>query len=539
MLDKRQGLSARIFLLHSKLATSLSVFLFLVCVTGTFSLLRDEIRTWEQAHHHAEQIADAHEFRFVPAEMQDKAITELLSHLYQTGTAFIESPIYVRLPYAQGDFAKVDYQPLLPNPVTKEREWQSVYLHPFAPTTRFNATDYYLSEVFYNIHHYLHLPNGEYLVGVATLFGLLIAVSGIVLAWKQRQRIFQRTTQSGTAAWRHWHRQIGALAFPVVIVIFFTGVILTLGIVFQASYALLLYDGDQKALRADAGYIRTVREPALDVSQPNNQLAYVDAMRFIAYRLRQARAELAPFQIKYIAAYNLHAQNAVLEVEGFGPDVFPHRKRIHIELVTGKVRYKTVATYDNDVRRTLELVHQLHFANFAGAWVKWVYLLLSMMLCVLIASGCLVWLSRFRKTRQVAEQTVKRWQSAVIGGLSAVLAACTFTIFSARILPTSDLLGYARGDLLLWIFSGVLLLVSAGSFIRTYQVARLSLHASQFTLLALLGFELLWLIHHVMQDTVVWMLVQDILLVNTAWGLLLIGVVTLKRALPSHFVPLK
>lgn len=536
MLDKRQGLSARMFLLHSKLATGLGVFLFLICVTGTFSLLRDEIRTWEQAHHNVQSISDAYEFRFVPTEMQDKAIVELLSHLYQTGTAYIEAPIYVRLPYAQGDFAKVDYQPLLPDSVTKEREWQSTYLHPYSLETRFSSDDYYLSELFYHVHHYLNVSNGEYIVGIATLFGLLIAFSGIVLAWKQKHRLLHRASQTGSGAWRHWHRQMGVLAFPIVVVLFFTGVILTLSIVFQASYAILLYEGDQKALRADAGYINTKREAALDVSDPNNQLGYADAMRLIGYRLKQARKELGAFQLKYIAAYNLHSQNAVLEVEGFGTDVFPHRKRIHLALTSGKVLFKTVETYDNDVRRTLELVHQLHFANFAGAWLKWVYVFFSAVLCVLIGSGCLVWLNRYQKTRQASANSIKYWQSAILGGFTAVLTASVVAVLAARLLPSSDVMSYSRGDVLTYLFTLTLGIVFTGSFIRLRKVTWLSLQLSQFMLFALLGYELLWLMHHFTQTPVVWMLVQDLLLVNGSWLLLLLGVVLLKRVLPKYTI---
>lgn len=538
MLDKRQGISARIFLLHSKLAVGLSAVLFLVCVTGTFSLLRDEIRTWEQAHHHAEALAQAYEFGYVPDAMQDTAITQLLSHFYQSGIAFIESPIYIRLPYGQGDFAKVDYQPLLPDPTSKQREWQSTYVQPYALTTQFSPHDYFLSELFYSVHHYLNLPNGEYIVGIATLFGLLVALSGLVLVWKQRQRIFQRNTQQGVGAWRHWHRRFGLVAFPIVFILFFTGIILTLGIVFQASYAVLLYSGDQAALRADAGYIRTQRPPALDVTVPNNQLAYVDAMRMIPYRLKQAREALAPFKVKYISAYNLHAQNAVLEVEGFGTEIFPQRKRIHIELMSGKVLFETTNTYDNDVRRSLELVHQLHFANFTGAWMKWLYIGLSALLCVLIASGTLVWLARYQKTRQVVPAQIKRWQSFVYGSFAAVFTACTFAIFSARFLPSSEMLGYLRGDLVTYVFTLTLFIVFAGSYFRVYQFPLRSLQVCQLTLFALLGFELFWLVNHFTQPTIAWMLVQDLLLVDVMWLLLLMGVTMLKRAIRSNQVAL-
>lgn len=534
MLDKRQGISARIFLLHSKLAVGLSAILFLVCVTGTFSLLRDEIRTWEQAHHNVEALAQAQEFAYVPNDMQDAAITHLLSHFYQSGIAFIESPIYVRLPYAQGDFAKVDYQPLLPDAISKQREWKSTYVQPYALNTQFSPHDYFLSELFYSVHHYLNLPNGEYVVGFSTLFGLLIVASGLVLVWKQRHRIFQRNTQRGVGNWRHWHRRFGLMAFPVAFILFFTGLILTLGIVFQASYAVLLYGGDQEALRADAGYIRTQRNPASDVTVLNNQLAYVDAMRMIPYRLKQAREALAPFQMKYVAAYNLHAQNAVLEVEGFGTESFPQRKRIHIELTSGKVLFETTNTYDNDVRRSLELVHQLHFANFTGVWMKWLYIVLSALLCVLIASGTLVWLARYQKTRQVLTSQIKYWQSFVYGSFTAVFTACTFSIFSARFLPSSEALGYLRGDLVTYVFTVALFIVFAGSFFRAYQFSLRSLQVCQFTLVALLGFELLWLVNHFMQPTISWMLVQDILLVDVMWLLLLIGVEMLKQAIRTN-----
>lgn len=544
MLDKRQGFSARLFLLHSKLAIGLSLLLFLVCVTGMFSLLRDEIRTWEQAHHNALYLTEAESFVAMSDDRQDQVITDLLQQLYQQGTAFIEAPIYIRLPYGQSDFAKVDFQPLLVNPETQKREWQSIYLHPDAPNVSFTSQEYSLSELFYRVHHELKLPNGEYVVGVATLFAMLIAISGMVLVWKQKRRLLQRSTQQGAASWRHWHRQLGVIALPVVLIVFFTGLILTLGIVFQASYALFLYDGNQKALRADAGYVSTTREPALDTANPNNQFAYPDVMRLLPYRLKQARKALAPFAVKYIAAYNLHAQNAMLEVEGFGTDDFPHRKRIHVELATGKIRYQTNNTYDNDVRRTMELVHQLHFGTFTGVWMKWLYVALSFVLCVLIVSGSLVWLSRYQKLRQASLESVRRWQASIIGGFSAVMSACVVAIFLARVLPSSEFLGIERGALVNSAFAVVLLGVFCASFLQDrtlpfftgltfniplLKVPRLSLQISQFTLLALLGVELLWLLHYSIREQLSWMLIEDILAANIGWLLLLVGVTGLRR----------
>ena len=87
-------------------------------------------------------------------------------------------------------------------------------------------------------HHLLAGETGEWVTGIAGIFGLLFVITGAILWWRSRRafewRLWPRRLQPGPIV-RH-HRDFGILVAPLLLISFLTG----LGMLFPAATRLVL-----------------------------------------------------------------------------------------------------------------------------------------------------------------------------------------------------------------------------------------------------------------------------------------------------------
>jgi uncharacterized iron-regulated membrane protein len=132
-----------------------------------------------------------------------------------------------------------------------------------------------LMSLLFDLHaHLMAGEGGERVGGIVGLFGVLLAVTGLVLWWPARRLFSPRTLlPRGTSrrALIHWHRDLGLIASPILLVLLLTGS----GLVFYNAAGALLngmfgdpavaaeapaeYTGPPVAL-ADAAILARVRE---------------------------------------------------------------------------------------------------------------------------------------------------------------------------------------------------------------------------------------------------------------------------------------
>jgi uncharacterized iron-regulated membrane protein len=165
----------------------------------------------------------------------------------------------------------------------------------------------------FDLHaHLMAGEGGERVGGVVGLFGVLLAVTGLVLWWPARRQFSARSTLPvGTTrrALIHWHRDLGALSSPILLVLLLTGS----GLVFYNTAGALLnglfgdrfvageappeYTGPPAAL-ADAALLARVREEF-----PAARLVFyyppADGAAHSEFRLRQP-CELHPNGRSYL-----------------------------------------------------------------------------------------------------------------------------------------------------------------------------------------------------------------------------------------------
>ena len=132
----------------------------------------------------------------------------------------------------------------------------------------------------FDLHHHLFASEtGEWVTGVAGIFGLLFVITGSILWWRSRRafewRLWPRKMQPGPVV-RH-HRDFGIIVAPLLLVSFLTG----LGMLFPSAANILL---------SPWGAIETSKKPP--TVEPAQRPASVAAM------LRDAKARFPNAELR-------------------------------------------------------------------------------------------------------------------------------------------------------------------------------------------------------------------------------------------------
>ncbi|MCC8361958.1 PepSY domain-containing protein [Lysobacter sp. A6] len=232
-------------------------------------------------------------------------------------------------------------------------------------------------DFFFELHYNLHAGNlGMYIVGLAGMFAFVAIVAGIFI----HKRIFKdfftfRPAAGNQRAWLDAHNLTGVLGLPFHLLISYTGVI-----IFATSYMFAGvnagYGGDINKLYIDAGDFYEREE----VGRPLGPMTSVEAL------LADAQARLgAP--VTWASIHHPHDASATIALGG------DHDRRVAWNFHQ--------ATYDAADGRLLHVTPPpktayhaytwlggLHMAQFGGSSVRWLYFLLGLAGCVMIASGC-------------------------------------------------------------------------------------------------------------------------------------------------------
>lgn len=283
-------------------------------------------------------------------------------------------------------------------------------------------------QFFFQLHYDLHAGLwGMYLVGLTGMLMMVALVAGVITHKKIFKDFFMlRWRGGGQRAWLDGHNLAGVLGLPFHLMIAYTGVA-----IFAASYIFggtqASYGGDVEKFYEEAGgfYERP------EVGRPLESLHSVDALVADA-RLRMG----APVEWASIH----HPADASATI-AFGTDhsrrVAWDMQQVHYDAATGAfVHQSTPATAGYD---TYAFLGGLHMAQFGGAPLRWLYFVLGLAGCVMLATGMHVWV-RKREQRVAAAGIasgyglVRALNVGVVGGMPF---ACAAMLVANRVLPAS------------------------------------------------------------------------------------------------------
>lgn len=407
---------------HAWVGVIISTVLFVVFIAGSFSLFRDNISSWERAEL-AKQVGE-----FSGTISYDKAI-ESIAHQYDVDT---DHGFFMLEPSAHNPFIEVYFATHLeaPDPISGEdHQDQHLLLSPTSGKILADANRFEFATFLYELHYDLGLGKfGLYFVGVITLFFFVAILSGICIHWRKlAKNFFQFRAHSSKDSKLDAHNLIGTMGLPMHLMYAFTGLVFNLVIIYQISYAVLLYGGDQTALLQAAGF----NEPKVTAAQQKMAMTGVDALRTRALNTFE-NADINVVEITHFGD-----KNAIVSFTAKSNDTFSNLNEVQYSLLNQEQIYLTQDNYDNAVRAGLATIASLHFGDFAGYGMRIAFLVLALATAYVIVTGNLMWITKRSKQRHYSAAKVRFVKHLSAGAFTGVLLAIANGFLATALIESS------------------------------------------------------------------------------------------------------
>lgn len=299
---------------------------------------------------------------------------------------------------------------------------------------------FHLADFLYTLHYNLNLPGGSYLVGLVTLLFLVLVITGV---WIHGRKIFRHFFMYRRERQRNklldLHNLVGVMTLPFSAMYAVTGLIFNLAIVYQLAFAVFLYDGDQEALLRDAGY----GSPTVTASE--KRLAMDRAWTLVEQVESDAGGPATMIRFDHYGSANATATIVGRRKDRFA-DFYEYTYRIDNGELLKDVRDS------NTLRQGLDVVTALHFGDFAGLDLRFLYFALGLAVAGMIVAGNLLWLDKRALQGNVGPFGQHLVRGMTLGGCGGAVLATAAGFLAERVLP----LGIAaRGQWLGYLFAGV------------------------------------------------------------------------------------
>ncbi|MBL4631113.1 MAG: PepSY domain-containing protein [Paraglaciecola sp.] len=429
---------------HGWIGVIISGLLFVIFLAGSISLFRDEIFQWTVAPTHAVK------------EGETLAISQIMELAIRDLPFNAKEHLTVLTPDDQMPYYRV-YVDLLE--LHDGHDYIGLLIEPTTGEIIGEIPQFFLAEFIYELHESLALPSpyGSYLIGFVTMFFFFITISGVFIhARKLFKNFFRyRTDSKKRSQWLGMHNVIGTISLPFTVMYAMTGLIFNLVIIYQITFAVALYQGDQQALLKDAGF-RTLEPEWLDKPLKMNN---IDEL------INQFATELG-HPPKLVRMYNYGDQSAIAHFRGKATTSFPQYFETAIALNSQNVLFKDNIQNHNELRHGTDVLSELHFGSFAGLDLRIIYFLLGLAVCVLIVTGNLLWIEKRQKNRNGSQRSVMVMTKLTLASTLGVVIACCAAFLAERILPVS---WEQRSQFMIYAFLIALLASSVATLVPKKQ----------------------------------------------------------------------
>lgn len=417
---------------HAWIGLIISIVLFIVFFAGAISLFKDNILAWEKL--------PAYHQKNMPVNVIDADYDKAIEQISNSYDVYVDHLFYLYPPSEHSPFIEAYFAKNIDglDPVTGE-DHTDVYL-TLDPTTGEilgEAGKFNYGNFVYQLHYNLGLGRaGLYFVGLITLFFFVAVLSGLVIHWRKLfKNFFQYRKEGNKNKWLDAHNLIGTMGLPFHVMYAFTGLVFNLLIIYQISYALILYQGDQDKLLTAAG----ANQPHLELTNIATPVTGINELKQIAMQ------KMGGIEPERIAIDHFGDENAVAIFSGSRKDKFATNAEVHYRIKDREEVYVTLDNYDNAVRSGLTIIARLHFGDFAGYGLRIVFFLMGLATCYVILTGNLLWIEKRAKQRNQNQRSLNFVRRMTSGGFIGVILAIAVGFIAVRIIPNNVLM---RADLI-------------------------------------------------------------------------------------------
>ncbi len=302
---------------------------------------------------------------------------------------------------------------------------------------------------FFRFHFTLNLPRtlGIWLVGLAAVAMLVALVSGIVIHKKFFKEFFTFRPAKGQRSWLDAHNASGVLLLPFHLMITYTGLVIFY-LIYMPAAVDALFDGNREAAFGrgpQGGEQREVQARAEGGQRQGRGIGEGCGERAtssvvltdLAPLLVEAERAMGP--LSGLAIRNPGRTDARIEVRPVLGNRIELTKgqSMQFDGVTGQVL--RAPNVSRPVQLTQRVMAGLHFAQFGGYPMRWLYFVCGLVSSGMIATGLVLFTVKLRR-RPDAEGVLaarmyavaERVNVAVVAGLAV---ACVGMLWANRLLP--------------------------------------------------------------------------------------------------------
>ncbi|MHC1479571.1 PepSY-associated TM helix domain-containing protein [Frateuria aurantia] len=312
-----------------------------------------------------------------------------------------------------------------------------------------------LADFIYTLHYSLGASApGMYLMGVVSLLYGLALVSGVIihLPGLVQQLFALRPGNNIKRLWNDAHNAIGVLSLPFHIMFALTGALFCLlGVAMPLLGKVAL--GPDLASRYAQAVSATVIQPNTVNHQPASTLS-VEALLQRA-RAEAARAGSAGIRPDYVHFVDYAQTDGHAEVSGICQHTIATYCSIDLSAHDGHVLAATLGRHARLNNNLTSAMYGLHFANYGGRAVQWLYFALGLGGAFLFYSGNLLWLESRRKRRH--QQQPRRVRFMARATLGVCLGSCLGISVCFAATGLSGVLGHSPGSIAQTSFFATLL----------------------------------------------------------------------------------
>jgi uncharacterized iron-regulated membrane protein len=372
---------------HSGVGLALSALIYLVCLTGVFSVLVDEIKLVEQPAPAAGVMK--------PGAL-NRAVAEAMAQAPKTANLYAVAPVTPRQRLTLTVYRGTEEKTFIADADGALRPTRT----PFAD---------FVTE----LHMTLTAPApwGALVVGLAGAALLALIVSGVLA----HPRIFRdafRLRRNGSRRLREadLHNRLSVWGLPFHVTVTLTGALFGLANLAVLTVAGLQFHGDVERVYAPISGPAVAADPR-PAPRPD-----------IENLVRRARATFPGSELYYVGvqAPGTRGQRIVAEVTA--PGRLPRGEDVYYDGAGREIGRGRFVTGELGLQ-AYSAAAQLHFGFFGGLPVRLIYVVLGCVLTFVTASGVTIWLERRADQGRPLPRLRRAWLAWTWGAPAALFAA--------------------------------------------------------------------------------------------------------------------
>jgi uncharacterized iron-regulated membrane protein len=292
-------------------------------------------------------------------------------------------------------------------------------------------------------HHFVHMHfefhagmTGIWLVGFFTMIMLVALVSGIIIHKRIFKDFFTFRSGKGQRSWLDAHNASSVLSLPFQLMIAYSGLVIFVSIYMPAG-VLANYD------KPRSFFAEVFNQPE---HRPETG---IEADVLSLTELFKQGELLMDKPGSFINVEHPGDSSAVAKVFGLfeqeknnGRLLFLSSGQVIFDAVTGEmIHIEAPETFDkSNAFAAQRIMRTLHFANFGGYTVRWIYFILGMAGTIMMATGAILFMVKRRQKslNEFGAQTPKVYRAIEVLNISAIsglMVACVAYFWVNRLLP--------------------------------------------------------------------------------------------------------